>query len=152
MPTVTTASWTDRLVGIIIDLIVLALLSQVLPCNVVCQLLPDDLTSRPLEFLAAIETYTLAPAYFVLLRVCWNGQTLGKRVLGLRTVSTDGTSLKWWQGIVDCLGYIIWPIDFLVGALFSSNDHQRMTQIFAGTTVVKIEQTAQRDTESLPSC
>jgi uncharacterized RDD family membrane protein YckC len=139
----TTASWTDRLVGIIIDLIVLWLLRQVLPFSLLYyKMLPDDFISRPLEFLASAEAWILAPAYFVVLRACWTGQTLGKRVLGLKTVSADGSPLKPWQAFVDCLGYLIWPVDFLVGVLFSNDEHQRMTQIFAGTAVVKLEPVA----------
>jgi uncharacterized RDD family membrane protein YckC len=134
-----TATWTDRLVGIIIDLIVLWLLAQVLPFTVLYyKILPNDLTSRPLEILSGAETYLLAPAYFVLLRAYWNGQTLGKRVLGLKVVSLDGGPLKLWQAVVDPLGYLVWPVDFLVGILFSKNGDQRMTQIFAGTAVVKV--------------
>jgi uncharacterized RDD family membrane protein YckC len=139
MPTVQPASWTDRLVGIVIDLIVLWLLRQVLPFTALYyKLLPDDIVSRPLEILASAETWLLAPAYFVLLRAFWNGQTLGKRVLGLKTVSTDGSPLKLWQACMDCLGYIIWPVDCLVGVMFSKDGCQRMTQIFAATTVVKV--------------
>jgi uncharacterized RDD family membrane protein YckC len=139
MPTVQTASWTDRLVGIVIDLIVLWLLRQVLPFTVLYyKLLPADIVSRSLEILASAETWLLAPAYFVLLRAFWNGQTLGKRVLGLKTVSADGSPLKLWQAFMDCLGYIIWPVDCLVGAIFSKDGNRRMTQVFAGTVVVKI--------------
>ncbi len=129
--------------GIIIDLIVLWLLAQVLPFTFLYyKILPEDFTSRVLEILARAEIYLLTPGYFVLLRACWNGQTLGKRVLGLRTVSCDGSRLRFWQAVVDPLGYLVWPLDFLVGALFSSNGHKRMTQIFAGTTVIKVEPTA----------
>jgi len=142
MPSATTASWTDRLVGIIIDLIVLWLLRQVLPFTVFYyKLLPADFTSRSLEVLASAETWLLAPAYFILLRAYWNGQTLGKRVLGLKTVSADGSPLKLWQAFMDCLGYLIWPVDVLIGVLFSEDAHQRMTQIFAGTAVVKAGET-----------
>jgi uncharacterized RDD family membrane protein YckC len=133
----------DRLVGIIIDLIVLWLLQQVLPFTVIYyKMLPGDFTSRPLEILAAAETWLLAPACFVLLRVFWNGQTVGKRVLSLKTVPVDGSPLKPWQAFLDCLGCVIWPVDFLVGVFFSKDEHQRMTQIFAGTTVVKFEPVA----------
>ena len=132
-----TADWTDRAVGIVIDLIVLWLLAQVLPFTVLYyKILPDDFTSRPLEILTSAEGYLLAPIYFVLLRYFWKGQTLGKRVLGMRTVSVDGTPLKLWQAVIDCLGYLIWPIDCLVGLLFSYDGDKRMTQIFAGTVVV----------------
>lgn len=143
IPIMNIASWTDRLVAIIIDLIVLWLLAKVLPFTFLYyKILPDDFTSRPLEILSSAETCLLAPLYFVLSRAFGNGQTLGKRVLGLRTISDDGTPLQWWQAIVDCLGYVVWPLDFLVGAVFFHGGHRRMTQIFAGTHVVKVERLA----------
>ena len=132
-----TADWSDRAVGIIIDLIVLWLLAQVLPFTIIYyKVLPDDFTSRPLEIISSAEGYLLVPTYFVLLRYFWKGQTLGKRVLGIRAVSADGTPLKFWQAIMDCLGYLIWPIDFVVGVLCSNDGRKRMTQIFAGTVVI----------------
>ncbi len=144
-----TASWADRLVGIIIDLIVLWLLAHVLPFTVLYyNILPDDLTSRPLELLSSAEVYLLAPAYFVLLRAYWNGQTLGKRVLGLKVTTEEGRPLKLWQAIVDPLGYIIWPIDLVIGIFFSKDSHQRMTQIFAETVVVRIPLGAAPDSNS----
>lgn len=128
----------DRLVAIIIDLIILRLLAQVLPFTILYhQILPDDFKNAVFETLSRGEKYLLAPAYFVGLRAWWNGQTLGKRVLGLRCVAANGEALKFWQAVVDCLGYLIWPIDFIVGALLSGHKNQRLTQMIAGTQVIK---------------
>ena len=80
----------DRWVAIIIDLIILRLLAQVLPFTILYhQILPDDFKNAVFETLSRGEKYLLAPAYFVGLRAWWNGQTLGKRALGLRCVVTD---------------------------------------------------------------
>ena len=137
----TTRPGPTCLFAIIIDLIVLWLLAKVLPFSILYyKILPDDLTSRPLEILSSAEAYLLTPAYFVLLRAYGHGQTLGKRVLGLRTVTTEGAPLKLWQAFMDCLGYLVWPVDVVVGVLFSHGEHKRMTQIFAGTMVIKVNQ------------
>jgi len=132
------APWIDRLIAVFVDLVVLWLLEQVLPITTCYyRLLPEDVVSGTLEFLSNAEVYLLAPVYFVMLRRFWGGQTIGKRILGLRTVPASGHELKFWQAFMDCLGYIVWPIDVLVGMLFSRSGDQRMTQIFAGTRTIK---------------
>lgn len=114
--------------------------AKVLPITVLYyKILPNAITSRPLEILSSVESYLLVPAYFVLVRAYGNGQTLGKRVIGLRTVTADGAPLKLWQVVMDCLGCLVWPVDFVVGVLFSHDEQQRMTQIFAGTMIIQAD-------------
>jgi uncharacterized RDD family membrane protein YckC len=36
----------------------------------------------------------------------WNGQTIGKRMLGLRVVRLDGEPINWWVAFERCGGYI----------------------------------------------
>lgn len=132
------AGWLERLFAIIIDLIILALINSVLPFGIIYyRLLPDSYENSFLEFLCNFETFILAPAYFILMRYFGDGQTLGKRLLSLRTVSIHGRKLKLWEAFMDCLGYIIWPIDFFIGFILSTGGDQRMTQLFSQTIVVR---------------
>lgn len=79
--------------------------------------------------------------YLVLLEVVWNGQTIGKRVMGLRVIQDSGVRLGVYPAL---LRNLVRPVDklpalYLVGgvaALFSET-HQRLGDLLAGTIVVR---------------
>jgi uncharacterized RDD family membrane protein YckC len=79
--------------------------------------------------------------YMVLLEVAWNGQTIGKRVMGLRVIQDSGVRLGVYPAL---LRNLVRPVDklpalYLVGgvtALFS-DAHQRLGDLLAGTIVVR---------------
>lgn len=53
------------------------------------------------------------------------GQTIGKMVMGIKVVSTDGTPITWAQGIVRYIGYIIGSIVLLLGFAWIAFDDKR---------------------------
>jgi len=65
------------------------------------------------------------------------GQTLGKKVLGIRVVAIDGSPLNWRRGILRTVGYV--PSMSVVGYLWSiwDRDKQAWHDKLAGTTVVR---------------
>lgn len=132
-----TASFSIRLVALLIDCILLAILEKILPVNLLYyEILPESYESSFFETLSNFEFLILAPIYFVGFRYWNKGQTLGKKVFGIKTVSKDGKKLSFFQSILDCLGYYLLPIDVIVGALVSTR-RQRLTQACAGTIVVE---------------
>jgi uncharacterized RDD family membrane protein YckC len=80
-------------------------------------------------------------AYFILLEWLWNGQTLGKRVFGLRVINEDGSPARFVAVFVRNLVRVV---DFLPGfygfgllcIVFTSRS-QRLGDLAAGTFVVR---------------
>lgn len=82
-------------------------------------------------------------AYPIVLEAVWNGQTVGKRAMGLRVVSADGAPLGWLAAItrnllrtVDML-----PFGYAVGLVTSLADPhgRRLGDMVARTLVVHVE-------------
>jgi uncharacterized RDD family membrane protein YckC len=68
------------------------------------------------------------------------GQTLGKRIIGLKTVTTDGKKLLYDRAAVRNFGVaFLLPVDLLIG-VFSLKDKRyiRYFDKFAGTTVIDL--------------
>ncbi|KRG68328.1 RDD family protein [Pseudoxanthomonas dokdonensis] len=89
-----------------------------------------------------ILLFLLFWAYPIVLEAAWNGQTLGKRALGLRVVASDGAPLGWLPAItrnllrtVDML-----PFGYMVGLLASLADPhaRRLGDMAAGTLVIHV--------------
>ena len=79
--------------------------------------------------------------YFILLEWLWNGQTLGKRIFGLRVINEDGAPARF---IAVFVRNLVRVVDFLPGfyglGLFSlvlSSRSQRLGDLAAGTFVVR---------------
>ena len=78
--------------------------------------------------------------YPVLFEVLSNGQTIGKRAVGLRVVNDDGTPIGWSASILRNLLIVadIVPGTFLVAlaAMMSTKGFQRVGDLAAGTMVI----------------
>lgn len=53
----------------------------------------DLMSGASLEALAALLFFALRVPYYVTTEILWNGQTIGKRLLGIRAISADGRTL-----------------------------------------------------------
>ena len=90
---------------------------------------------------ASMAAAVLGPfAYFILLEGLWNGQTLGKKILGIRVRMVDGTPITFTAALGRNL---LRPADFLPGlyfvglaAMFTNPKSQRLGDLVAGTIVV----------------
>jgi uncharacterized RDD family membrane protein YckC len=95
----------------------------------------------PLAGLVVLVTFTIAWSYFVLLEWIWNGQTIGKRIFGLRVIADDGAPAGFIAVLVRNLLRVV---DFLPGfyglgllAIVVSSRSQRLGDLAAGTFVVR---------------
>lgn len=81
-------------------------------------------------------TAMMAHVYF---DVAWNGQTPGKRVLGLRTVRLDGGEMDTWTALIT-LGArftnMFYAVDFLWAAADISDRRRCLHNVASGTKVV----------------
>jgi uncharacterized RDD family membrane protein YckC len=80
-------------------------------------------------------------SYWVVLEAVWNGQTLGKRMVGIRVLRDDGAPVGFFavatRGILRVLDLvpILLPIDLVL--MVATRKGQRLGDIVAGTVVVK---------------
>ncbi len=79
----------------------------------------------------------LAPAWF---EVLWNGQTPGKRALGIAVVHDDGTPVRWGSALTRNLLRAVDFLPFLYGlglvTMLANRDFKRLGDLAAGTVVV----------------
>ncbi len=93
-------------------------------------------------------------AYWVVLEMLTNGQSLGKRMAGLRVIRDDGTPINLWDSIIRNLVRIVdaLPANYCVGiiSVWLSGRSKRLGDYAAGTVVVK-ERAAEMPTATAPA-
>jgi len=101
----------------------------------------------------AIVYFVLSIGYGITLEWFWRGQTLGKRVLGLRVMDEHALSLEFSQIVVRNLLRFIdaLPLFYLVGgaSCFFTRYSQRLGDLAANTIVVRDAKAAQPDLNQL---
>ena len=147
-----------RLGAQIVDFLVTLVAALVLGFALVWAFALDARTGSALIGLIAFLTRV---PYYVVLELIWNGRTLAKRWMGLRTVSRDGRSLRAYQIVVRnlmreieffspiiylmvglavsgwvALGAFAWIV-ILVVVPWRSPINQRLGDIIAGTAVIE---------------
>ena len=97
--------------------------------------------ASPYFGIALLLTFAIAWSYFILLEWLGNGQTIGKRMFGLRVIADDGAPAGF---IAILVRNLIRVVDFLPGfygfgllAIVVSPRSQRLGDMAAGTFVVR---------------
>jgi len=94
--------------------------------------------------LVLIAVFVLIWLYPVVFEVLWNGQTLGKRVLGIRVVAANGAPVGWVGAFVRNLlrAVDMLPIGYALGLVSGLFDPwgRRLGDLVAGTLVVHVVQ------------
>ncbi len=133
----------NRFLAAIVDVVILAVSVVGLQLLVVL-LLPRDsgVLWSILAGLAVVLIFLVLPfAYFALLETFWNGQTVGKRVVGIRVIREDGAPVGFFPVVARALTRFIdvlppaLALDVVV--LVVSRKGQRLGDLLAGTVVVK---------------
>jgi len=140
----------SRMLAMVIDLATLAAAGSVL-----------NKVLAPLGFLGAdtagaviaVAYFAFSLVYFALCEWFGRGQTIGKRVLGLRVVDAQGLRLEPSQVVVRNLMRFIdgLPAFYLVGgaACVLNRHRQRLGDLAAGTVVVRVMRPIQPDLDQL---
>ena len=106
-----------------------------------------------LQALMILVGFTVFYGYFAIFEAIWNGQTPGKRAIGLRVLTLSGRPITVFDSILRNLVRIVDQIPgiYAVGlvSVFLSARNQRLGDLAAGTVVVH-EQAARHDV-SMPS-
>ncbi|MFN2203597.1 MAG: RDD family protein [Caldilineaceae bacterium] len=76
----------------------------------------------------------LYPALFWMI----NGQTIGKRIMGLRVVRMDGSEMTFWRGLIRVFGYWVSAVALFLGFIWVlfSNQRRGWHDRLAGTCVI----------------
>ncbi len=79
--------------------------------------------------------------YPVALETLGGGRTLGKMIVGLRVVSTEGAPISFRQAVIRA---VLWPVDIVAGpvSMLVSSGDQRLGDLAAGTVVVRYRTSA----------
>ncbi len=90
----------------------------------------------------AIVVYFLVDwGYGIVLETAWSGQTVGKRVMGLRVIQQSGVRIGFYHAALRNLARPVdkLPILYMVGGVTAllSGSHQRLGDMLAGTIVVR---------------
>jgi uncharacterized RDD family membrane protein YckC len=100
-----------------------------------------------------IAFFVLNLGFNILLEWVWRGQTVGKKLLGLRVVDAEGMRLRFDQIVTRNLLRIIdlLPLAYVVGglSLWFSRKCQRLGDIAANTIVVRIPVVTEPDLDQL---
>lgn len=103
--------------------------------------------------LIVLATFLLQVGYTIVLEWFWRGQTLGKRLLGLRVMDVQGLKLQSSQIVVrNLLRFVdMLPVFYLVGGFFAAVTRysQRLGDLAANTIVVRKVPGFEPDLETL---
>ena len=103
--------------------------------------------------ISVILYFAVSVGYGIVLEWRWHGQTLGKRVVGLRVVDAQGLRLQLSQVVLRNLLRVVdmLPIAYLVGGLacFFSRNCQRLGDLAAGTIVARVRSPQTPDLEQV---
>jgi len=85
-----------------------------------------------------VSAILISVIYYIRFWAKSEGQTIGKGMMGIRVISTDGSSISVGKGIIRYLGYIIGGLIFSLGFIWITFDSKRQGwhDKLAGTYVV----------------
>jgi uncharacterized RDD family membrane protein YckC/Flp pilus assembly protein TadD len=133
------AAMVDTLIILILQIVVL--LASVLLMSPLINLESWD-SDMPVWIFAILGliSFALLWGYYIFFEVLWNGQSPGKRWVGLRVIRTDGTPITFTESVIRNLVRLV---DFLpayygvgVVTMFINAQSRRLGDLAAGTLVV----------------
>ena len=66
-------------------------------------------------FMLFVNIFFTLWLYFVVFEVCWNGQTPGKKIFGLRVINDNGTHISWSASLLRNLLRVFDSLPFFYG-------------------------------------
>jgi len=134
------ASFRSRAAAFIIDF------ALILAITTAITYLPQLLSFPSADFVFA---GSISEVLFITIGLLWlystllegfNGQSMGKRILGLKVVRTDGKKMSYDHAAVRNFGKVLplLPFDLLIGWRIKNSAFMRYFDKFAGTTVINL--------------
>jgi len=143
--------WLRRLLAGIIDSIIIMIVTGIIDIFITLPiLLPGDpFFFRSFDLLQGLLFFL----YAAFLELTW-GTTIGKQIMNLKVTTTDARMPTFDRTLIRDISKIhrlLWLIDTVVGMATTGDPHQKISDRFAGTTVVStIERCMILRTPSLP--
>jgi len=144
------ASPTSRMLALMIDKLVIGLI--VMAASVICGfagIVSQDLAGG----LIMVATFAIAIGYAICFEWLWRGQTIGKRLLGIRVTDSQGLRLQFSQVVVRNLLRFVdaLPAFYLVGGLSTvlTAHGQRLGDLVANTIVVQVPRLLEPDLDEI---
>jgi uncharacterized RDD family membrane protein YckC len=139
----------SRFLAALVDTTIIVIL-QVIVFGIMLLIVLATLSAGVDDLLESLGTWLLAIAglisfiliwgYYIAFELFWNGQTPGKRWIGLRVIRVDGTPISASESIIRNLVRLIdfMPMAYGVGVvtMFINSNSRRVGDITAGTVVV----------------
>lgn len=131
------ASFIKRALAYLVDLALILMITVVLTFPQFIYVLTISLLSPELSAELLI-TLGLLWIYSTLLEG-FNGQTLGKRLMGLKVMKTDGRKISYDHAAIRNFGKaFLLPFDLIIGMQMKYPEFMRYFDKFAGTTVIDL--------------
>ncbi len=131
------ASFGKRTLAFIVDFLLMLTITLLITFPKVVSIITGNLLNPESSMLLSI-TLALLWGYSTLLEG-FNGQSLGKRLAGLKAVRTDGKQLSYGHAAIRNFGKaFLLPFDLIVGLRLKNKEFMRYFDKFAGTTVINL--------------
>jgi len=133
----------SRFLAALIDTLLIAILQIIAGLSVLFLtiLLPEGILPSIWISALGLIAFLFLWGYYIFFEMTWNGQSPGKRKVGLRVIRTDGTPITFTESLVRNL---IRLVDFLpayygigVVTMFIDSRSRRLGDLAAGTLVVR---------------
>ena len=150
------AKWEDRFVAWLIDFVIISIIVGILfLISSTDYSFPfwgitiDDngiSIKQPFEYIAASSIFFI---YWLVLEFL-TGQTIGKRVVHLKTTKLNGERPNIIKIAIEVFGKsFLLPLDIVLGLIFSSKRRQRIFNKVGGTIVIKLKKTDEDEDDSI---
>ena len=110
-----------------------------------------DILGKWLSALGGVVVFAMFWGYYMVFEVTTNGQSLGKRVLGLRVIKEGGYPISFADAAIRNLVRIVDFLPFCYGvgllSMLINKNWRRLGDLAAGTLVIKIARTELKLTE-----
>ena len=141
------ATWGDRFLAWLIDFILvsigLAVLFGAIAIPIWFFYYNDDMT-------AARAYQNVQPSHYVISSIAFfgywtyleytSGQSIGKRLLKIKTVDLSGNRIDIKSAAIESFGKaFLLPIDIILGLIFTNNKRQRIFNRISNTIVIKLK-------------
>lgn len=142
------ARWSDRFLAWLIDFIIVSIALAVLFSAITLPIWffyydNDDMAAarayqsvQPLHYIISSAAFFGYWTYFE----CTSGQSIGKRVLKIKTVDLSGNRVDVKNAAIESFGKaFLLPIDVILGWIFTNNKRQRVFSRIGNTIVIKLK-------------
>src|ERR687897_1549725 len=143
------ANWGDRFLAWIVDFVLVSIALAVLFSAIAIPIwffyyYDDDMTStarayqnvQPLHYIISSAAFFGYWTYFEYT----SGQSIGKRLLKIKTVDLSGNRIDIKNAVLESFGKaFLLPIDVILGWIFTNNKRQRIFSRISNTIVIKLK-------------